>query len=94
MKVLTFGIVLLLLVGSLFAYRHYGNHRDSMVSNTITEKAPAPDWVPTDAELGNRNQGVGWVFGRMIGAADAPGSPNHSPFGANLPGRTPQGIGP
>jgi hypothetical protein len=65
MKLLTFGIFLLLLIGSLIAYRHYGNHRDSMVSNTITEKAPAPDWVPTDAELGNRNQGVGWVFGRM-----------------------------
>jgi hypothetical protein len=47
-----------------------------------SHREAATQWTPSDAELANGNQGVGWVFGRMIGVADAPGSPNHAPFGS------------
>ena len=37
--------------------------------------------VPNDSIVGGHCQAAGWVFGRVIGCAGAPGSPNHSPFG-------------
>ena len=87
MKVFVFTVaIVIVLVASLIAYRRCESHRDVKIQNTASGSASEAEWVPTKAELANQNQGVGCVFGRMIGVSDAPGSPNHSPFGASSPG--------
>jgi hypothetical protein len=56
-------------------------HRESAeIQLEASDRNVATEWVPSDAELVRDNEGVGWVFGRMIGA-EAPGSPDSSPFG-------------
>lgn len=87
MKVFVFvGVLAIVLVASLIAHRNCPSCREGKLEGSSSANVPNAEWVPTEAELANRNQGVGWVFGRMIGVSEVPGSPNHSPFGAGAPG--------
>lgn len=49
---------------------------------TATEAAMIAPLDDHGADLGvfEKRQGVGWVFGRLIGVSQAPGNPNNSPF--------------
>lgn len=76
MKIFMLGIVFGLLIGWLITYRLCEGHRGDMASSKTTEATIPPNWTPSEADLARGNQGVGWVFGRMIGVANAPGSPN------------------
>ena len=40
------------------------------------------DTLPEGVEVGRPQKGVGWVFGRLVGVADAPGTSNHAPYTA------------
>jgi len=71
------GIGLIALTVAFASYRSCCEHEHA--SQQIVNDTN--DWHPSDSELANGDKGVGWVFGRMIGVADAPGSPKHSPFG-------------
>ncbi len=76
------GIGMIALVAGLVGYRCY--RQAEQPSLTLESKAGQRDttteWTPSEAELAKDNKGVGWVFGRVMGVADAPGSLNHSPF--------------
>lgn len=58
--------------------------RPANLPETTTIAAADDDGV--DLVAFEKRQGVGWVFGRMIGASQAPGNPNNSPF-SNRPPR-------
>ena len=77
------GIGAVALASTFAGYCFYCHrHRESAeVQPEASDRNVATEWLPSDAELVRDNEGVGWVFGRMIGAAEAPGSPNSSPFG-------------
>lgn len=81
------GIILLsaVFVGS----RSFDRGKRPATLPETTTIAPADDYG-ADLVAFERRQGVGWVFGRMIGVSQAPGSPNNSPFGN---GRTWAGNG-
>jgi len=78
------GLVLLLLTCGFLGWRGWCCSEVPRTAIESVEEKASP-WVPTDAELAAEKEkgGVGWVFGRMIGIGDAPGSPNHSPFGSS-----------
>jgi len=88
------GAIAIVLIASLIGYRCCESHRDAKIESTASANSAEAEWIPTEADLANRSQGVGWVFGRMIGVSDAPGSPNHSPFGASSPGHPVRGVKP
>ncbi len=61
------------------AYRNWAD--DAATQKREIEGRDAADLNRTDEELTDRHEGVGWVFGRMVGVSESPGSSNHSPFG-------------
>ncbi len=74
------GMILLsmMLVGS----RSFDRGKCPATLPETTPIAPRDDYG-ADLTAFERRQGVGWVFGRMIGVSSAPGNPNHSPFSYN-----------
>jgi hypothetical protein len=89
------GKIAIVLVASLIAYRRCESRRDGKLESQASANAPKAEWIPTEAEMANGNRGgVGWVFGRMTGVAEAPGSLNHSPFRASPAGQRVRGMAP
>ena len=77
------GIGAIAIVAGIAGYRACCQRQRKSVKNgaELVRRDDAPQWTPSGAELANGNQGVGWVFGRVMGVAEAPGNPNYSPFG-------------
>jgi hypothetical protein len=79
----TVGIVFIVLVAASARYWlcARGASEPAENSHLSNDVGDVTHWYPTDAEAMNQNQGVGWVFGRVMGVSEAPGSVANSPFG-------------
>ncbi|MBP88532.1 MAG: hypothetical protein CMJ64_17755 [Planctomycetaceae bacterium] len=77
------GIGTLAMAAAFVGYRvcYQRQEESPAIQDQAINSDDSSEWIPSEAELANGNQGVGWVFGRMTGVADSPGGPNHSPFG-------------
>jgi len=76
-------VVLLTIAGGITLRRHHGVDRADNVATPAAESVvnhPA-DTLPAGFDPRRENKGVGWVFGRLSGIADAPGSWQQMPVG-------------
>lgn len=64
---------------ALVGFRSFDRGEGPATSLETTSIAP-PDDDGAGLVVFEKRQGVGWVFGRMIGASPAPGNPINSPF--------------
>lgn len=54
---------------------------DLSVTRSVHDRDYTPyATLPSDVAPHESQEGVGWVFGRIIGVADAPGNGNHPPY--------------